>query len=96
MLPVVYRRKYENTASTTWVPETDKIRAAPAKGTNTASAEPIPPKQRGRRRQDYSWHTLEVRFNGGPEASWLIRDGGKTWRYPGHLCLHDALAGHLF
>lgn len=36
--------------------------------------------------------TLTVRYRGGPEAWWEVKARGKTYRLPGHLCLHDALS----
>ena len=87
----MYLRRFENTTFTQWTPVIDKLKAAPAKGTSTAPKGPQAriPTRRGP--DKYKWISIEVRYNGGPEASWLVRARGVTWRFPGHMCLHDVL-----
>lgn len=35
---------------------------------------------------------LTVRYRGGPEAWWEVHARGRVWRFPGYVCLHDALS----
>ena len=35
--------------------------------------------------------TLTVTFHGGSEAWWKLEARGREWRFPGHLCLAEAL-----
>jgi hypothetical protein len=37
---------------------------------------------------------IVITYKGGIEASYVINCEGKTWRYPGHWCLHDVMT-HL-
>ena len=37
---------------------------------------------------------IVVTFRGGPSCSYEIKRGGRSWRYEGHLCLHDVMT-HL-
>lgn len=53
--------------------------------------EATPPRRR-RRRQLTEPLTLTVTFAGGAEGSWVLKDPGHRWRYPGHWALHDVLA----
>ena len=48
----------------------------------------------GRRSPGTGWlrrQQMVVEYRGGPEASYIIRVNGKTWRYSGALCLHDVM-----
>jgi hypothetical protein len=92
----MYRRTFENTTFTQWHPETDKISAAPAQGTSTAPEGVRPGGKRKWSRDRYEPLNIEVRYRGGPEASWLITARGVSWRFPGHLSLHDSLAAVVF
>jgi hypothetical protein len=95
MLAAVYRRSFENTTFTRWVPETDKIKPATRQGTQSERSEGAKPYRARRQRDMYKSIWIEVRFRGGPEASWLITARGRTWRYPGHMALHDCLSDAL-
>jgi hypothetical protein len=96
MLLGMYKRTFENTIFTHWAPATDMVKAAPAKGTSTAPEGVRPGGKRSWRRDHYEELPIVVKFRGGPEASWLITARGVSWRFPGHLCLHDVLAAVVF
>jgi hypothetical protein len=96
MLRVMYRRRFENTTFTRWDVMTDKIKAAPPGGDQPERSEVQSGFRNLRKRDSYEPLWIEVRYRGGPEASWLIRARGRTYRYPGHLCLHDVLAEVAF
>lgn len=34
--------------------------------------------------------TVTVRYRGGAEAWYEVKARGRTWRFPGHVALHDA------
>lgn len=34
---------------------------------------------------------VTVRYRGGPEAWWELSSRGRSWRFPGHVALHDVL-----
>lgn len=46
------------------------------------------PERRNRR----AWSSLQFRFRGGAESSWLVRAGGCTLWLPGWLCIEDSFA----
>lgn len=78
--------------STNWRWIKTKIEVAPARD-NTA------PRRGSTGRKSHARRFLKrqqivVEFRGGPEASYLVRCEGKSWRYPGHWCLHDVMT-HL-
>lgn len=91
----MYLRRFENATFTQWEPKVDIVRAAPARGEAAADRRP-PGGVASRRRDKYTELQVTVRFRGGPEASWLITARGRSWRFAGHLCLHDALAAVVF
>jgi hypothetical protein len=92
----MYRRQFENTTFTRWVPGIDIVKEAPAQGEAAADRRP-PGGTRSRKRRDkYERFTIEVQFRGGPEANWLVTARGRSWRFPGHQCLHDVLAAVVF
>lgn len=92
----MYRRQFENTTFTRWCPELDIVKAAPAQGKHSPEGSTLPPGGRRRRRDSYEKLVITVQFRGGPEASWLVTARNRTWRFAGHLCLHDALAAVVF
>lgn len=96
MLAAMYRRTFENTTFTTWKPELDKIRdVAPAGEAQREARSRFGP--RGLRKRDsYKPIWIEVQFRGGAEANWVIKARGRTFRFPGHMCLHDCLAEVAF
>lgn len=87
----MYRRQFENATFTRWSPEVDMVKAAPAQGEGAADRRP-PGNRAAKRRDKYEELQIAVRFRGGPEASWLVTARGRSWRFPGHMCLHDVLA----
>ena len=92
----MYRRRFENTTFTRWVPETDIMRASPDKGTSTAADRRPPGGRRRKRAISYDPLTIVVQYRGGPEASWLVTARGRAFRFPGHMCLQDVLAKVVF
>jgi hypothetical protein len=44
-----------------------------------------------RTRDQWKPQTIEVRYRGGPESSWLIRFGSIYLRFPGWMCLDDVM-----
>lgn len=75
--------------STRWEWKLVRVKAAPAPAGDSA---PGAHRSKGLRERDaHIPMTIEVRYRGGPEASWLIGYRGRTKRFPGHLHLHDVL-----
>ena len=58
---------------------------------NAQSAAGRRPRRR-RRRALSSPITVTLVWRGGSEASWVFKDPGMSWRYPGHWALHDVIA----
>lgn len=92
----MYVRKINDSPSTTWLPKVDILREAPAQGDTAADRRPPGGSRAMKKRDSYAPMQIEVRFRGGAEASWLITARGRTWRVPGHVCVHDALAAVVF
>ncbi len=92
----MYRRKLENTTFTHWVPETDKIKSVHPQGNQSERSEGASPWRARRARDSYQPMWVEIQFRGGPEASWLVKARGRTFRFPGHMSLHDCLAEVAF
>ena len=36
--------------------------------------------------------TMMLTYRGGAEAWWEVKCRGRTYHFPGHLCLHDVMA----
>ena len=36
--------------------------------------------------------TIMLTYRGGAEAWWEVKARGRTYHFPGHLCLHDVVA----
>ena len=89
---MAYRRSFENSIFTRWTPVVDIVKAAPAKGRGSAKLHSASPSSPRRGPLKYEPVAITITYRGGPEASWLIKKGGSAWRFPGHMCLHDALA----
>lgn len=96
MLAAMYRRTFENTTFTTWKPEVDKIRDVAPAGEGVRSSNQEFARRTLRKRDSYKELWIKVQFRGGPEASWIVSARGVTYRYPGHMCLHDVLAEVAF
>jgi hypothetical protein len=92
----MYRRQFENTTFTQWVPETDKIKASHPQGKQPERSEVAQRRGPLRKRDAYTAMWVEIQFRGGPAASWLVKARGRTWRFPGHMALHDCLAEVAF
>lgn len=54
--------------------------------TREASSFQIPP-----RRDPVKPLGIEIRYRGGPEASFDVRFRGRTWRFPGHMQMIDVM-----
>lgn len=81
---------YTRSPSTKWEWKLCRVQAGPAPAGDSA-----PQGHRSAVRRGRDAHlplTIQVRYRGGPEASWLITYRGLVRRFPGHLSLHDALA----
>lgn len=91
--PVVMTRtdeQYTCSPSTKWEWRLCRVAAGPAPAGDSRSQSVH---SRSRRSRDaYLPLTIQVRFRGGSEASWLIQYRGLAKRFPGHLALHDVLA----
>lgn len=76
-----------SSSSTTWAWRLVKISAVAPAGVS-ANAESS--SSRGRRKRDMREPlTIQVRYNGGPESSWVIWARGMCRRFPGHMRLDD-------
>lgn len=76
--------------STRWVTKLCRV-PAPAEGQQQQSPEAS--SQSPRR----SWNpreplTTTVRYRSGPECWYEVKARGRTYRFPGHTALHDAMA----
>lgn len=92
----MYRRTFENTTFTTWAPEIDRIKMSHPQG-RQGEAPSGSGSHRGLRQRDkFKPLWVEIQYRGGPEASWLVKARGQTYRFPGHMCLHDCLAEVAF
>jgi len=75
--------------STKWEWRKVKIRGPrPTQGAQRATKEPS---DRRGRRDERKPLCVEISYLGGPEAVWLLKARGGTWRIPGHRALNDAL-----
>lgn len=78
----------ERSPSTTWAWELRKIPVRP-KGPSSAAPKaasgPALP-----RRNPRDPLTVTVTYRGGPEAWYEVKARGRTWRFPGHVAIHDA------
>ena len=75
--------------STKWEWRLCKVRDFATRPGDRASGGLRTPKLRSRRAQ--SPLTVQVQYRGWPECSWLISYRGTSWRFAGHLALHDVL-----
>lgn len=64
-----------------------KAPAAPHGSAPPQGARPKPLVRRDRR----SPLLISVRYRGGPEAWYEVEARGRSYRFPGSVCLHDAL-----
>jgi len=62
----------------------------PARAIGTAAPK-ASPRERLAQRQLRKPLDVQVRYRGGPECWWELKARGRVWRFPGHVCLHDAL-----
>jgi hypothetical protein len=76
--------------STTWEFKRVKVRRPP-EATGTAAAEQRPSGRR-RAREPRDPLGVVVRYRGGSECWWQIEARGRTYRFPGWVSIHDALA----
>lgn len=75
--------------SATWVCEPDKIRP-PARATG-AAARSATFRLKLIRRDARKPLTATLRYRGGPEGWVQVEARGRTYRFPGHVCVYDAL-----
>lgn len=74
------------TASTRW--EWRKLKIEPAARPRSKSRAAGPSAEPRNPRKPL---TVQLVYRGGAEAWWEIRDGRGKFRFPGWVCLHDAL-----
>lgn len=76
--------------STKWEYRKVKLSSGTAPAGDSASATST--SRSARRRDSHKPMTIEIRYRGGPEASWLIAYRGVVRRFAGHQALHDVLS----
>lgn len=72
--------------STTWAWKLIKIKPSHPEGRRARSASTYAP---NRRRDVSKPLDIKVRYNGGPESSWVIWTRGGCRRFPGHMRIDD-------
>lgn len=80
---------YTRSASARWEWKLVRVRTGPAPAGDSPSVAKV---ARGlSRRERQSPLLINVRYRGGPEASYWIEFRGGGWRFPGHASLHDVM-----
>jgi hypothetical protein len=81
---------YRRSESTKWAWKKVRLPGGPAPAGDSrsaaATASPL------RRRDAHKPLTIVVRYHGGSCASWVIQYRGRSYRFEGHLALHDVLS----
>lgn len=80
---------YTRSPSTNW--EFRKVKIAGPRQGNAQRERSEPRSFRVGRRDERKPLSVEIRYVGGPEAHWVVKARGGSWKVPGHRCLHDAL-----
>lgn len=84
-----HEESYTCSPSTKW--EWKLVKMSPPPGGDRAAAD-----IHGRRaplssRDPHKPISIEVRYKGGAEASYVVTYRGRVWRFPGYVALHDMM-----